>query len=73
MKLFEMNMNDADTKAMLAWQDDVKAAYPTLAAKLKFKARVERGVNTMSAEVAGQDRCYGVFDIDSGKGVILGD
>ncbi len=73
MKLFEMNMDDAETKAMIAWQEAVKKAYPKVANKLKFNARSERGVHTMSAEVPGQDRSYGVFDVESGKGVILGE
>ena len=73
MKLFETRMEDNETAAMLAWQADVERAFPAIASKLKLKARVEHGVNTISAEVAGQDRCYGVFDVKSGTGVILGD
>lgn len=73
MKLFEMKMTDQETQALMAWQAEVKKAYPNVAAKLQFRARVEKGVNTVSAEVNGEDRCYGVFDIESGKGVILGE
>ena len=71
MKLFEMDMDDAETKVMLAWQEDVKKAYPKIANKLKFMARSERGVHTISAEIPGQDRSYGVFNADTGKGVVL--
>lgn len=53
------------------WVDAVKKAHPEVAAKLKFKGRVEGGKDTISAEVSGQDRSYGVFDNDAGKGIVL--
>ena len=53
------------------WAEAVKKAHPEVAAKLKFKGRVEGGKDTISAEVSGQDRSYGVFDNDSGKGIVL--
>lgn len=53
------------------WMDAVKKAHPEVASKLKFKGRVEQGKDTISAEVSGQDRSYGVFDNDKGKGIVL--
>lgn len=53
------------------WMDAVKKAHPEVASKLKFKGRVEQGKDTISAEVSGEDRSYGVFDNDTGKGVVL--
>lgn len=74
MKLLSLiETNDPDTVKMLAWQDTVKKAYPKLASKLKFKARVEGGKDLMYAEVPGEDRCYGVFDMTTLKGEVLGD
>jgi hypothetical protein len=55
----------------LEWMDGVKAAYPEVANKLKFKGRVEDGKNLMFAEIPGEDRCYGVFDMDKDEGEVL--
>lgn len=53
------------------WMDAVKKAHPDVAPQLKFKGRVESGKSTISAELPGEDRSYGVFDNDSGKGIVL--
>lgn len=53
------------------WMTGVKAAYPEIANKLKFKGRVEDGKNLLFAEVPGEDRCYGVFDMDKDEGEVL--
>lgn len=53
------------------WMDAVQAAYPDLAHKIKFKGRVEGGKATLSAEIPGQDRSYGVFDQDKNVGTVL--
>lgn len=51
------------------WVYDVKGAHPDKA--LKFKSRVEQGVNTTSAEVSGVDRSYGVWDHEAGEGKVF--
>ena len=53
------------------WQQEVKEAYPEYAAKIKFKARIEDGKDTVSAEVPGQDRSFGVWDNDTFTGTVL--
>lgn len=57
------------------WKAAVKQAYPKFAAKMLFKGRVERGQDTISAEVPGLDRSFGVWtgDEEDGQGVILGE
>lgn len=55
------------------WMDAVKKAYPEKASKIKFKGRVEGEKNTISAEVSGEDRSYGVFDMDKEEGIVLGE
>lgn len=51
------------------WEKDVKAAHP--GKDLKFKGRLEKGVNTTSAEVSGVDRSFGVWDHDAGEGKVF--
>lgn len=53
------------------WKSAVLNSYPTQAAKIKFKGRMEGGKMTVSAEIPGQDRSYGVWDDDKDQGVIL--
>ena len=53
------------------WKKAVLASYPTYASKMKFKGRVEAGKDTVSAEVPGVDRSFGVWDSDKEKGVVL--
>jgi hypothetical protein len=53
-----------------AWKAAVKKAHPDVAAKLKFKANVED--DTLEACISGQDRLYGVFDLDKERGQVLG-
>lgn len=55
-----------------AWQQAVKDEYPDVASKLKFKGRIENGKDTVSAEVPGEDRSYGVWDSDNDVGHVLG-
>jgi len=54
------------------WRKAVKAAYPEVADKLKFKGRVEDGANTISAEVSGEDHSYGVYYPEDEYGVVFG-
>jgi hypothetical protein len=60
-------------KDVESWKTAVKNAYPEKAAKLKFKAKIENGVRTISAEVSDEDRSYGVWDMDEKKGYVLGE
>lgn len=53
------------------WKKAVLLAYPTQANKMKFKGRIEGGKQTVSAEVPGEDRSYGVWDMDEENGVVL--
>lgn len=53
------------------WQAAVKEAYPEHAKKMKFKGRIEQGKDTISAEVSGLDKCFGVWDTDKEFGVVL--
>jgi hypothetical protein len=58
-----------------AWQAAIKKAHPEYASKIQFKGRVENGKKTVSAEVPGLDRSFGVWtgDEDDGEGVVLGE
>lgn len=54
-----------------AWKAAVLKKYPAEASKMKFKGRVESGKDTISAEIPGQDRSYGVWDQDAESGEVL--
>ena len=59
------------------WKKAVKTSHPTQAAKMRFNGRMEGGKMTVSAEVPGVDRCFGVWDpseeggADEGTGKVL--
>ena len=57
------------------WEDAVKDEHPEVADKLLFRPRIEKGVATISAEVPGRDRSYGVWTENKGGrksfGVVL--
>ena len=53
------------------WQKAVLRAYPAQAKRIKFKGRIEGKLHTISAEIPGEDRSYGVWDQDTDKGVVL--
>lgn len=56
------------------WKVEVKKKYPSLASKLKFKLKGKATEpQTISAEIEGQDRCYGIFDLKTNKGEVLGE
>lgn len=55
------------------WMAAVKKKYPTLADKIQFKGRVEMGKHLVYAEIPGEDRCYGVFNMDEDDGEVLGE
>ena len=53
------------------WKQAVLLSYPAQAKKIKFRGRIEGTKNTISAEIPGEDRSYGVWDNDTENGVIL--
>ena len=53
------------------WIDAVRKAYPNLADNFLFRGRVEHGVNTISAEIKGEDKCYGVWDPETEQGKVF--
>jgi len=59
----------ASDDAFETWQDAVKKKYPNVASKLKFKNK-DQGKH-ISAEVDGEDRSYGVWDVKACKGEVL--
>lgn len=82
------NMTEAEVLELLAsflredepkqtfeqWKEEVKKAHPEHASKMQFKGRSEGGKETISAEVPGLDRSFGVWSgDDDGEGTILGD
>lgn len=69
-KLLKLNEKEVFTD-IDDWKQAVKNSYPTKAAKMRFNGRMEGGKMTVSAEVPGEDRCFGVWDQDEEKGEIL--
>jgi len=73
----ETEGTDADITAQLMesdvaytkWEQDVKTAHPDK--DLKFKGRVEKGMDTVSAELTGVDRSFGVWDQTTSKGTVF--
>lgn len=53
------------------WQAAVRAAHPEL--RLSFMSRTENGEVVFSAEVRGQDRSYGEFNMESETGYLFKD
>lgn len=53
------------------WKAAVLNSYPSKAKNIKFKGRMEGGKTTISAEIPGEDRCYGVWDQEEDKGHVL--
>jgi hypothetical protein len=68
-KSFIKEEEDNFDKKIEAWKDAVKKKYPSKASKFKFKS-ADQGKH-ISAEIDGEDRSYGVFDIQKGEGVVL--
>jgi NAD+--asparagine ADP-ribosyltransferase len=59
-------MSNVDT-----WKADVKKKYSSIASRLRFKS-AEQGKQII-AEIPGEDRCYGVFDVEKDSGEVLGE
>lgn len=55
------------------WKAAVEKKYPQHKGKFQFKGRVEKGKSTISAEIKGMDRSFGVWDDDKDEGVVLGE
>lgn len=72
LKIAEMKMGiDKKYTNFDMWKKAVMAHYPQVASKIRWHGRVEGRKSTISAEVPGQDRSYGVWDSDKNVGVIL--
>lgn len=52
-----------------AWKKDTAAAHPEK--NLKFRWRIQNGLHHVSAEVPGEDRCYGMWDHDADRGHVF--
>jgi len=55
------------------WKQAVLNSYPAQAKKMRFKGRMEGDKDTISAEVPGEDRSYGVWIQNADKGYVLND
>lgn len=55
------------------WLIDLKHKYPAEYSKFIFRGSVSGGANHISAEIKGQDRSYGFFDVDKDVGTVLGE
>ena len=64
--IWDKKFTDFDT-----WKQAVLHSYPAQAKKMKFKGRFEGGKHTISAEVPGEDRSYGVWDGEEDYGKVL--
>lgn len=75
MKFSEFITENKQYKDFDAWKEAIKKAYPFYASKMQFKGRVEKGHDTISAEVPGLDRSFGIWtgDEEDGQGEILGE
>ncbi len=51
----------------------MKKAYPDHAARMKFKSGGKKEDHLIYAEVPGMDRAFGVFNLDTLKGEVLGE
>jgi hypothetical protein len=72
LKIAEMKMSvDKKYANFDTWKKAVMAHHPQVSSKLRWHGRVEGGKSTISAEVPGQDRSYGVWDSDKNVGVVL--
>lgn len=64
--------NDAKYDDFEEWQEAVKSAHPEYAKRMQFKGRVEHGHDTVSAEVRGLERSFGVWTgDDDGEGLVF--
>jgi hypothetical protein len=77
MKLLRELQNIVSEKATIKdrdeWMDAVKKAYPDKADKIRFKGGVEDGKHMFWAHIPGEDRAYGVYDMDDEEGEVLGE
>jgi hypothetical protein len=53
------------------WKQAVKNSYPQQAKRISFLSKMQGNKMTVSAEIKGEDRCYGVWDQEDDKGVVL--
>lgn len=67
--VMENTESDKEYDDFDVWKHAVKSYYP--GKKFKFAGRMEGGKQTISAEIPGEDRSYGVWDQDAENGVVL--
>ena len=67
--IFSKFMNENSDADYSKWEDEVKKTHPTK--KLKFKGRIESGVDTISAEEPNVDRSYVVWDNKKNTGTVF--
>lgn len=53
------------------WKEAVKNSHPVHAKKIQFMSRMQGRKMTVSAEIPGLDRCFGVWDLEDEKGEVL--
>ena len=66
------SINESDADDVEVWKQKVKDAYPAHAAKLKFKS-ADQGKHINASHPDHPDRSFGVYDVSSGKGHVLGE
>jgi len=59
---------DPGMAKLFSWKAEVLKAYPALSKQIKFLSKPD---STISAEIPGQDRSYGVFDLNTEEGEVL--
>lgn len=65
----EDSSEEGQTQTLDAWRQAVLSAYPEVADRIKFKGMDSQIV----AVIPGKDRAYGVFDLESEMGEVLGE
>lgn len=54
-----------------AWKRDIESKYPEHAGKIRYVGKSDNGSNHISAQVPGQDRSFGFYDVDKNEGHVL--
>jgi hypothetical protein len=68
-ELLQIIAEDTFHDKVKAWKDSVFKAYPQVSSRIKFKTK-DQG-KFISAEIDGEDCCYGVFDLEKETGEVL--
>lgn len=54
------------------WKQKVRDEYPELATKIKFKSAPKGEDFTIDAVIPGEERIYGMFDMNTEEGMVFG-